>query len=333
MTQKWHRYLGLTLLLLFVVVPHISRAAVSVRPVLIDQVIEPRALFTEEITVTNPTNRRLSVYATVNEIALDAGGEIRTFIPPGDTDRSSTVTSWLEITRGRIDIPPGESVTVPLTVRVHHEVVPGTYQAFIGFVPASKRYQAEAVALAGEAVGSVVRLEMPDQRREAVRISRFVIERLVSGLGEAEAIVTIENIGDIAVVPGGDVVFYDSRGREVTALPLNADAARVQPQDTLTFNLALPSDFALGRYKANLRLMYGATQRAQLMDTTFFVVFPWQIVLGFLLGLLALVSGLVWWWRRTTPAAGLSDELDDVRLYVNPASSRNDTEHDINLKH
>lgn len=307
-------------------------AEVSVRPVLVDREIEPRGLFTEEITLTNPTSRRLTVYATVNEIALDAGGEIREFIAPVVSDRTRTVTSWLEITRGRIEIPPGESVTVPLTVRVHHEVEPGSYQAFIGFVSASKRHEAEAAALAGEAVGTVVRLELPDQRQEGVRISRFVVDRFVSGVSDHLAHVTLENVGDLPVVPAGELLFYDSRGQEVAEVSVNAAGITINPGQSETFETIVPAGLALGRHKANVRLSYGTVQRAQLMDTTFFMVFPWQLLALFFGGLLGVILLLIWWWQRTVSRESLPDEIDDVRLYVKTGVSRNEADHDINLK-
>lgn len=329
----WHRYYTWMCLLVWALVVPIGVAAdVSVRPLLVDRVIEPRSLLTESITVTNTTQNKLTIYATVNEVSLDEGGEIKDFVPPGASDRTVSVTSWLEITRGRIELQPGETVTVPLTIAVHHDAKPGRYHAFVGFVYASKRYEAEAIALSGKASGVIVRLELADQRREGLRISRFVVDRFVSGLNAHVAEITVENFGEVPATPTGEIIFYNSRGQEIAEIPLAGSVASLAPGERKLLQYPIPDGFSLGRHKANIRLQYGSQQLAQLTDTTFFLVIPWKIVVLFLAIVLTLVIVLLLWWRRHIGHDSVSDEIDDVRLFVNSGVSRNPADHDINLK-
>ncbi len=89
--------------------------SLSIRPFLIDMTVAPREIVTEDVVLVNQTNNKLNVYATVNEITVGSEGKIKDFIAPIMDDRTQSITSWVEITRGRIELAPGETKTVPLT--------------------------------------------------------------------------------------------------------------------------------------------------------------------------------------------------------------------------
>src|SRR6056297_3143851 len=98
---------GIILLLLLVIaLPlHVSAADLSIRPFLIDVTMVPRESTTETIVIENNySDRKATVYATVNEITVGTDGAIKEFMTPVMTDRTNTVTSWIEIQRGRIVI-------------------------------------------------------------------------------------------------------------------------------------------------------------------------------------------------------------------------------------
>jgi hypothetical protein len=307
-------------------------ADLTVSPILLDHEVAPRDIVTETITIQNISNHKLNVYATINEIALETDGSIKAYLPPGQRGDGDTILDWVEFTRGRIEVMPGESAEVPVTIRIPASVEPGNYQAFIGFSAASKRYQAEAQALAGEAKGVVVRLAMPDQRIEGVRLARFVVDRFVTGNDEHVATVMLENVGEVAVAPVGDIIFFNNRGEEVGAITVNAQGDILAPGTTKTFTEPVPVTSGLGRYKANLRLTYGETQRAQLMDTSFFFIFPWHIVLGLFLGVLTLVGLTILVIRRYIATEAEAEDGSDVPLYVVQRTDHPSFEHDINLK-
>ena len=190
-----------------------SASEFTVRPFLVDRVVEPRDIVTDTVLLTNDNqSRKYVVYATVNEISVDTAGEIKEFVSPVMTDRTNTVTSWIEVTRGRIEIPPGEKKEVPLTLHINPFAEPGVYHVFVGFVPAPNRPTAEAVALKGEADGVLVKITVADKREDSMKITSFLIDRFVTGEENREVDVVVENKGDIASAPKGEVVFYNSRG-------------------------------------------------------------------------------------------------------------------------
>lgn len=321
---------SLAVIALLLVVPLTLEAAVSVRPFLLEEVVEPRSIVTKEIQLTNQLNRKITVYATVNEIALGIDGDIKEFIAPVMTDRTNTVTSWIEIGRGRIEINPGETVTVPATIRVHPLAQPGDYYAFIGFFATNKRFEAEAAALRGDASGTIVKVSIADTTNESLRIKGFYIDRLVVRPDSEMVVIEVENLGDVPLTPAGEIVFYSANGAELTAVPINTEkTTSVDPNTIATLTVPLPSGTSVGRVKANAILEYGK-QRATLYDSTYFYMVPLPYLLIALGALGALTILLIIVLYRSHRDEYDSDG-DEVPLYVKNGHDGAAKDHDITI--
>ncbi len=307
--------------------------AITIQPLIIDVNLSQRESVVETIRLTNQSSSKQVIFATVNEIALSEDGAIKEFVTPVMTDRTNTVTSWLEITRGRIELAPGEIKEVSLTVQPHPQAMMGDYHVFIGFVSASKRHEAEAVALRGAADGVILRVGIKDMRTEGLRISRFLVDRFVTDPTKNSYELTLENVGDLPQQPSGEIIFYDTRGREVgsVALPTTESLA---PGESVTLSDTLPLEATLGRVKANVAVQYGTRQAASVSDTTFFYLMPWYVLLSIFLGILLLVTTVTLLIRRALGRTVMDDDdtLQDVALYVRNGHDAIPLDHDIDLK-
>lgn len=292
----------------------------------------PRESASQSIALTSAyTARKATVYATVNEITVDKEGEIREFISPVMTDRTNTVTSWIEITRGRIELLAEESKEIPLDIKVHPFAEPGEYHVFIGFVESKKRAAAEAVALAGDADGVIVKITIGDEREDSMRITSMTVDRFVTDGEEQQVEITVENAGELTSAPVGELIFYDNRGREVTAVPVNTEQVQIAPGRSRTFTTGIPIEDDLGRFKANVNLSYGENQRASLYDTAGFFMIPIQYLLAlgalFLLFIIVLLVLL----RRSLNTVHAEDSGDEVPMYVRDGHKPDPKHHDIDL--
>lgn len=306
---------------------------ITIRPFLIDETVVPRDISKHSISIKSDYAQRKAVlFATVNEISVDTTGEIKEFVSPVMTDRTDTITSWIEVTRGRIEVMPGESVEVPLTVRVHPYAKPGEYHAFIGFVEAANRPKAEEIAMAGEAKGVILKIVVGDEREDSMKIASFKIDRFVTGDENRVIDIEIENTGDIASAPVGEIIFYDSRGIEVTSIPVNETGETVEPGKKVTLKSAVPLDDDLGRYKANVNLRYGDAQKASLYDTTYFYLMPSHLLVVVFAGILLFSIIVALLLRRLLTSQQIKDEYSDVALYVREGHEPQPKDHDIDLK-
>ncbi len=314
--------------------PVVTEASeITVRPFLIDETLQPRDSVIKTITITNkyPT-RKAVLYATVNEITVDATGEIKEFISPVMTDRTNTVTSWIEISRGRIELMPGTTVEVPLTLNIHPYAEPGEYHVFIGIVEGSKRYEAEAKARSGNADGVIVKITIADQREDSMRISSFSIDRFVTGDDKRTINIDVENMGDLPSAPTGEIIFYDSRGIEISSIPVNTSGEVVAPGESVTLVSSVPLDTTLGRFKANVSLNYGENQQASLFDTAFFYMMPLHLLLLVFGGILLVAIVVALLFRRSFADGYDDDDGDEVIMFVKDGHDAKPQDHDIDLK-
>jgi len=322
----------LCVLVWMVFAPAVFASEIAIRPFLIDLTMVPRETISETIVLTSEYPTRKSIlYATVNEISVGTDGSIKEFMSPVMTDRTNTVTSWIEISRGRIELPPGETKEIPLSVKVHPFAEPGEYHVFIGFVETKKRDAAEQIALSGDADGVIMKITITDERVDSMRISSMVVDRLVTNSKHQQVSITVENSGEMESAPTGEVIFYNRRGYEVAALPVNTVGETVPAGSSKTFAVPVPTNVEIGRFKANANLLYGEKQQASLFDSVGFYKFPviyMYIAIGFLLFLLFLLFYL---FRKNNQTAFIAEAGDDVSVFIRDGHNPVPKDHDIDL--
>jgi hypothetical protein len=326
-------FASLLLPLLLLPATRVSASNISVQPLLLDLDVKGRDVVTNDITLTNETATKISVYATVNEISIGGSGEISEFVSPVMTDRTDTITSWVEITRGRIEFEPGETKTVPLTIRMHPYAKPGEYHAFIGFVPETKRPNAEALALSGKAEGLVLKVALKESSNDLLRISAFLVDRFVVKSSQRTIDVELENRGEKDSVPKGEIIFYNSRGEEVAFAAVNEAGVAVPAGEVKIFTTPIPFQDKLGRFKANVTMRYGSDAENSIFDTVQFFMMPLYLVIIIFFSIVVLSLLLTYLIR-----GAFRDELHgdddgkDVPLYVRDDREHVTKDHDIHVK-
>ena len=306
-------------------------AEYSVTPMLIEHTVEPRDMSEETVKITNTSGRKLRIFPTVNQITLGEGGEIKSFVPPSMSDNTTSITSWISVTRGRVEINPGETIKIPLNITVNPNAVAGEYHAFIGFAEGSKRDEAEALVMEGRAPGVVVRLSLVEKKSEYLRLNRFVINRFVTNHADATVSYELENVGGLPITPSGEIIFYDSRGVEIAAVTVNDEKKSIQANNTEKFSQVLPDVGTIGKRKALLNIQYGTTQRSNLYDTTYFNVIP-LVPLIAIFGVLLLLSVLLVLYYHKRANRPVNIDHEEVSVYIKQGTSTTKYDHDINLK-
>jgi hypothetical protein len=323
----------LVIIFLLASVQTVVASEFTVRPFLIDETVQPNEVLQETITLTNDSStRKYVVFATVNEISVDNEGIIKEFSTPSMTDRTVSPTSWVEISRGRFEIPPNEKLDVPLTLRINPNAIPGEYHVFLGLVPAPNRPAAEAIAMNGQADGVILKITVADTRKDNMKINSFLVDRFVTGDDDRLIEIEIENVGDLVTKPKGEIIFYNSRGAEVDSINVNFEGQTVEPGKTLILTNIIPLENKLGRFKANLALRYGNGEASTLFDTTFFYMMPLHLLLIVFGGILVIAIVIAFLIKRVLVHQDYSDDGEEVIMYVRDGHDANPQDHDIDLK-
>jgi hypothetical protein len=267
----------------------------------------------------------------VNEVSVEEGGKVQTFLEPSMiADRAHSITSWIEIGRGRIELKPQEKKEITLTIRVNPEVTAGEYHAFIGFPEGANRPEAEKVVYTGSAPGTVVRIGVDKVQNEFLRLTGFKTERFVKSSAEGEILISLANPGDSPVIPEGEVIFYDKRGTEVGAIPINEQKIQLEPGKDARLALFIPNTLTMGKYKAFLSLEYGQKIKTSINDTAFFYVLPLKQIL-ILFAIITLVTMVIAFLvHRRFKGEKYDESVSEVGLYIRSTKSE-PKDHDIDL--
>jgi hypothetical protein len=301
----------------------------SVAPVLVDRTMAPRDQSEVEITLRNPSDRVLRIYPTVNTVSVDDAGTIKEFQSRVEANNRNTVTSWLAISRGRIELQPNATRTIPLRIDVHHQAMPGTYHAFVGFPQGSNRPDAEQDVVAGNAPGSLVRIEVERDLTSYLKLGTFSTSRFLTDPQDGTFRFSLENPSDTPLRPSGEVIIYNGQGKEVASLPLQIKD-NLAPGETKEYTMPMPATLEkdFGRHKAMLSVRYGNGQTALLQDTVFFYQLPlYQLLLLFGMTLV-IALGIAYWVHRRYAVDSDGHHID---LFHRPDTVRARQEHDLDL--
>jgi hypothetical protein len=297
-----------------------------------DLELQARDVVTKDVTIKSQAPHKIYVYVTVNEIAVDDSGDIREFISPVMDVRESAITSWIEISRGRIELEPGEEKTVPLTVRVHPYAEPGEYHSFIGMSVESNRPLAEAKTLRGDSDGVILKVNLADKSSDALRIVSFLVDRFVITDSKRVAELTLKNEGTKSTIPNGEIIFYNSRGEEVASTPINQSGETIESGASKLFEIGIPFNNRLGRFKANATVRYGADGKQSVFDTVQFYMIPYKLLILFAIGILLFSLFVTYLLRRVFYDELHSEDSEgDIPLYVRNDRDHTEHEHDIHI--
>jgi hypothetical protein len=164
-------------------------------------------------------------------------------------------------------------------------------------------------------------MEVEEDIRENVALKKFTPEKRFFTAPPISLLYELENKGNRAVTPRGDMVIYDRKGAEVISIPINEEQASIAPGERIALSTNWRGRRSFGQYKALLTIDYGKGERVQ--DTIFFWVIPlWQagtavglIFLSFMLLMATLHSR---YDHRNTPGSHASFRRHPRASQVSP---------------
>lgn len=265
---------------------------VQVVPGIIDQKVKARDIVEESIVIKNTLENKAFVYAVVYDILSDGTSQFATS-SSAVRDKTTSVADWTQVTGGVIEINPGKEVTVPIRLDININAAPGRRYGAIAFVNASDRYQAEDLARTTKQPILLMNIEVEDQVVERAQLDSFSSEKNIFLFPLVGLDLSIKNIGNVDILPKGNIHIYNRRGLEVALLDINANNQLVSNQTNFIFHGEWKDGVKIGRYKAKLAAQYGERSVRDLQDDIFFWVLPWQFLLLFIILLICLFVLLI----------------------------------------
>jgi hypothetical protein len=277
---------------------------IAVTPAVISAEGKARDIIKKSVTVRNRSNSLISLYPSVNNIDMVNGKE--EFQQSTEADKTRSLANWIEISRGVVELEPGEEKTIPFVIRVNMRAKPGNYHARVSFAEGSSRADAKQY---GDPASTLVNVKVQPDIDVDVQLAKFFTDNFYLSGDDVLFSLSLENIGNRSVTPKGNIHIYNRNGEEVATVPANDAKKSLNPEQRSQLASVWNASGGFGRYKAFLDLEYGNSQRGQVQDTVYFWVLPWKQLLGIFIALVVGIIGSTyifhrWMERRQLQGAG-----------------------------
>jgi len=274
-----------------------KKTGIVVTPTIIDEQAKIRDIFTYTISITNYIDRKVSLYAIVNDVSVSDGKQ--EFITPSQLDRRTSLARWIKISRGAIELNPGESTEVSLEINVSPDAQPGKRYAMISFPASPNRYAAEKAVSGVGSAKLLINFDVKEVIVEKAQTSEFETSRNVYIQPPVIFNIEVQNFGNREIVPIGKIYLFNRRGEEIKQLAIDYSEAPISPGEAGKMALEWDAGKQLGKIKAKVELEYGGSER-DLMDTIYIWLIPLPYLIGFIVfTIIAVIILVVFLFRRT----------------------------------
>jgi hypothetical protein len=258
----------------------------TLTPAIIDEKVKAQDILNESVSITNTSEHKMTLYPSIYDVSA-ASGEQSFKEALSAPDAQQSVSNWTELSRGVVELNPGEEKTIPFVIRVPRDAVVGSYHARVSFYNGTTRDDATKRGSVGDIALNV---ELTADVKELMQVSAFSTDNVVFSGDDALFKYQLQNIGNQPLDPKGEIRIYDRRGEEVASVNVNNEGKVVSPDKTSQLASVWGAVSGFGRYKAVLDVTYGAQQVASVQDATYFWVIPWkQVLIVFIITLIGLI--------------------------------------------
>lgn len=281
--------------------------ALTISPARVEISGDPGATVGGQFTLINEQSTAQTFYPSFEDFT--AQGETGS---PSFSNDPTGLDTWLSTPEKSITIAPGQVMMVPYYVAIPKDAEPGGYFAAIFWSTTPPSAENGQVSI-GAKIGMLVLLSVNGDVRESAGITQF--DKNGHGFFYETLPVTLRykfhNAGGDRVQPKGTLVIRDTVFLPSAHINANKVIGNILPNSTRQFTVdwvkdvyAIPpqsffahvkyewQNFALGLYSAHVDLMYGS-KNLHATGTTWFFVFPWQLVICIIV-----VLSIVWWGGR-----------------------------------
>jgi hypothetical protein len=285
---------------------------VTVSPIFLDLSANPGDTITTKVRIRNNTTSPIPVKVGVEKLTGDLNGNLSL-----QQAKNDYTLSWFKFDNTSVTTAPLEWTDVPFTINIPKDAAYGYYWTITFTQDTSGTNAKSGVALTGAAgVPVLLKVNKAGAKAEA-QLSQFSINNFITEYLPADFTIKVENTGNVHIKPHGSIFISDGRSKDLAVLDVNPglgniipNSARIfsaswadgfivrqpviengqpkvdkngNPVETLQINWNKLTNFRIGRYTANLLLVYdNGTRDVPMQSTITFWILPWKVILGML---------------------------------------------------
>lgn len=278
--------------------------AFTMTPALTDIALDPGVSQSGKVTIGNDENVPQTFYISIQKFIPAGESGQQTFLPPSDT---SGLPNWISFDRPSFTLRSGESRQLTYVVNVPRDAAPGGYYAVVFFSNVPPDAQGTNVSI-GARTGMLVFVTVKGAFVEQAFLKDFALET-PSRTDRLPATfrVSLQNVGNVHILPEGTLSIRNVFGNTVARLPLNQLKNRIMPNSERRFLVSWYKEtpeagkgfwhdakeewnnFAVGPYRATLEIASPKTNGFSAQTLSFWVL-PWRLGVLLVIGLFVLVA-------------------------------------------
>jgi hypothetical protein len=294
--------------------------ALTILPPLFEIGANPGDSPTRSIGIFNETDSPLELYTSTSNFTAKPDEEgSPEFLPTKENE--SSLATWIDVEKGPITVMPNEQRLISYTINIPQNADPGGHYAAIFFSTQPSPSTGSSIGLSGK-LGTLILLTVSGNITEEGKIVNFALKDPKPFYDHLPVSFSLlfTNTGNVHLKPQGEIKITNLFGRVSDKIPFNKEEMEgskvVLPNTSRHLGavwthgpIALEdngffdklqdemNNFALGRYKADLTVGYGTRGEASSAAVIFWI-FPWRLILVFLIVAAILIFLVIWLIRN-----------------------------------
>lgn len=277
-------------------------SAMIVSPVMYDVQIDRGSQVDRVIELKNDTKQTVT-YGLSSENFISSGEEGGQMYLTSSSQKD--LASWMSWPSSSIVVEAGDTVKVPITIRVPNDAEPGGHYATVFF---SQGGNGDSGVGMMQQVGVLFLLRVSGELTERAYIESFELRASSDVANHLPLVfdVRVRNQGSVHIRPEGEIVITNALGKTVSRIPFNPKNGAVLPNGVRHFETSwgevnalnqqkgfwseLKTEWkqmAVGRYVAEIHATYGSMSQEFPKLKEVFWVLPWHLGLVALIGVIA----------------------------------------------
>ena len=219
-----------------------------VSPPVVKLKLQPGSTESVTITLINRDDRKLLLKIEKSALAMDIDGRAE----EGTNDENDySCAGWLSTSMAFVEIPPGESVRVPVHIKVPFGVHGGRY-GIVLFRSVDEGASKSDLRISGR-MGSIFMIELFGRKERVAGIDAFRIQRGDSGI---QFLALIRNEGNVHLTATGSVIIRNSESKIIDRVQLDTGTGTILPEHRRQFRGTWQNEKKMksGAYTAALRM-------------------------------------------------------------------------------
>lgn len=261
-------------------------AGITLSPPVTELTIKRGEQANGSIKLTNPLNQLVELYTSTADFLAEGETGGQKFLEPTSENRKFSLAGWMGVQKSKVAIMPDQVEEVKYTISVPQDAEPCGHYAVIFFNSQPPKPESGKTEIAiGSQVGALFLVNVPEttagECRQSAAVETFTAPWF-NFKPPINFLTRIYNSGTLHIKPVGEIKIKNWAGTIIDSIKINEAGGNILPISTRKFeNEWKPEKMAIGRYKAELSLVYGQSGALKsLASQTVFWIMPWWTLAG-----------------------------------------------------